>query len=90
MVPIALMPPDRRAYTSFYDGYAPKLWGILLLANLPNSQSEEILTRTLTKAWSQRDIHTPTEKHFLGWLLGLACREGLPIDCLQDILKPNL
>jgi len=75
-----------KTFTAFYDTYAPKLWGIILRANLPTPQAEQILLNTLTKAWQQFDPHTLNDKHLLSRLLRLACEQGLPPDCLKGIL----
>jgi hypothetical protein len=77
---------EGQAFESFYDTYAPKLWGLILKADLPALQSESILLNTLTKAWLQRDLEAPTQPHFLTRLIGLACREGLPVKCLPSNL----
>jgi hypothetical protein len=80
---------DQRAYNSFYDTYAPKLWGIIILSDLPVPESETILVNTLAKAWKQFDQHTRSEKHFFTQLIGLAYKEGLPVDCLKAIPRFN-
>ncbi len=76
---------NQRAYAAFYDTYAPSLWGIIMLANLPISQSEIILVNTLAKAWKQFDQRTRSEKHFFTRLISLAREEGLCTDCLKTI-----
>lgn len=78
---------DQQAFCSFYDRYAPKLWGLILSATLPGPESEAILINTLTKAWKQFSPTERMEKYFLTRLIGLACQEGLPIDCVKAILK---
>jgi hypothetical protein len=80
---------DQRAYNSFYDTYAPKLWGIIILSDLPMPESETILVNTLAKAWKQFDQHTRSEKHFFTQLIGLAYKEGLPVDYLKAIPRFN-
>lgn len=80
---------DQRAYALFYDTYAPKLWGIILLSDLLMPESETILVNTLAKAWTQFDHHTRSEKRFFTQLVGLACKEGLPVDHLKAILRFN-
>lgn len=77
----------QRGYASFYDVYAPKLWGLILLADLPIPESEAILTNTLAKAWKQFDKPARAEKHFFVRLIGLACQEGLPVNNLRAILR---
>ena len=80
---------DQQAFTSFYDDYAPKLWGIIVLANLPMPESEAILVNTLAKDWKQFDQRTRSEKHFFTRMIDFAHQEGLPIDHLKAILKRN-
>jgi len=81
---------NQQDFTSFYDTYAAKLWGLILTANLPPSQSEAILINTLIKAWQQFDTHTLGEKHFLTRLVSLANQEGLPIECIRSIPRKKL
>ena len=81
--------PDQQSFASFYDAYAPKLWGLILRADLTASQSETILINTLTKGWQELGPDRLTEKYSLSKLLNLAYREGLPTERLQTILKPN-
>ena len=76
---------NQQAFASFYDAYAPKLWGIILLANLPSSQSETILVNTLLKAWQHPGRKAILEKRAFTWLLGLAYAEGLPANTLRSI-----
>ncbi|MBC3789137.1 hypothetical protein FHK02_5718 [Spirosoma sp. LMG 31448] len=73
---------DHQAFMAFYDLYAPKLWGLILGANLPVPQAEAILLSTLTKAWQQFGPHILKQKYLLTQLLSIACREGLPVECL--------
>lgn len=76
-----------QAFLSFYDTYAHKLWGLILTAKLPVAKSEIILLNTLTKAWQQIDLSLLKEKYLLAQLLKIAYKEGLPIECLQTVLK---
>ena len=80
---------DQKAFNTFYDTNAPRLWGLILTANLPAPQAETILLNTLIKAWQQFDHHSLTKKQFIAQLIGLACREGLPPQCLQAVFKPK-
>ncbi len=82
--------PDQKAFMSFYDLYAPKLWGLILKANLNSSQGEDILINTLIKAWQQYGPYLLGEKYLLTQLLKIAREEGMPIECLQAILKSKL
>lgn len=80
-------PKNHRAFMSFYDAYAPKLWGLILSANLPASRSETILINTLLKAWQHPDRQTILEKRAFTWLVGLACAEGMPANTLSPCLN---
>lgn len=81
--------PDQQIFTEFYDTYAPRLWGIILLANLPTPQSETILTNTFTKAWRQIRQKPPTKLN-VTWLLSLAYSEGLPRKAVREILLSKI
>ena len=81
--------PDQRAFHLFYDTYAPIVWGLIVKANLPASQAEAIFINTFVKVWQQRDEQAPGESLSITRLVGLACKEGLPIEALQSILKPK-
>lgn len=81
---------DRQTFTAFYEAYAPKLWGLIVEAQLPKAQAEAILTNTLIKAWQQLDQNRLVDKQGLMQLIGLACREGLPIKYVQTILTSTL
>ncbi|WP_020602760.1 hypothetical protein [Spirosoma spitsbergense] len=74
-------------FISFYDTQAPKLWGLILLANLPLSTSEGILTNTFIKAWQDLDNTPFTKNYSFTQLIDLACKEGLPIGCLKALLN---
>lgn len=80
---------DKQAFIQFYDTYAPKLWGLILLANLSSAQSEAILTRTLIKGWEQLGKDSLRDERVLSILISLARREGLPCECLKTIPKPR-
>ena len=84
---ISLSSPLIDKFSAFYDQYVPKLWGIILSANLPSQQAETILLNTLIKAWPQIDLSTMTEGQVLVKLLVLACREGLPNNYLRAALR---
>ena len=81
--------PVQPSFASFYDVYAPKLWGLTLMANLTASQSEAILVGTLTKGWQELGQDKLTEPYLLSKLLRIAHGEGLPMACLHSILQPN-
>ncbi|GAB3559855.1 hypothetical protein [Spirosoma fluminis] len=66
-------------FTDFYDTYAPTLWGLILLANLPPSESEAILANTLLKAWNQVTEPDSIDNLCLSNILRIAYIEGLPI-----------
>ncbi|QKZ13822.1 hypothetical protein [Spirosoma sp. KUDC1026] len=66
-------------FTDFYDTYAPTLWGLILLANLPPSESETILANTLLKAWEQIQQPDSIDNYCLANILRIAYIEGLPI-----------
>ncbi|HLL95765.1 MAG TPA: hypothetical protein VK404_12355 [Spirosoma sp.] len=76
---------NQQPFSIFYETYAPKLWGIILLAKLPASQSENILINTLKKAWQKlgQQVH-PVEPTF-ATLLTLAYSEGLPGEFIHTI-----
>lgn len=76
-------------FETFYNTYAHKLWGLILIANLPASESETILINTLTKAWLHPDRQVYIDRHPCIWLLQLAYAEGLPANLLRPILKAN-
>ena len=78
---------EQTAFAHFYDAYAPKLWGLILTANLPAQQSETILINTLMKAWQQVDQPTQSEKQLFIELIRLACQAGLPPACLRAVLS---
>lgn len=73
------------AFTEFYDTYAPRLWGLILLANLPPSQSETILINTLLNAWQQVGQTSPIDDHYLSMILQLAYQEGLPVNAALEM-----
>ncbi|GAB4022749.1 hypothetical protein GCM10028808_71190 [Spirosoma migulaei] len=78
---------DLQGFRLFYDQYAPKLWGLIILANLSASRSEAILMSTMTKAWQYPNPPWPDKKHVLTWLIGLAYTEGLPTTGLLTKVK---
>ncbi|WP_157815868.1 hypothetical protein [Spirosoma pollinicola] len=55
------------------------------MANLPQFQSETILLNVFTIALKQLNQNQITEKQFFATLLKLACKEGLPLACLQSV-----
>lgn len=81
----ALNPPT---YSSFCDTYAPKLWGLIMAAQVAAPQAEAMLINTLTKAWQQFDHATLNDKYVLSRLLTLAAQEGLPLEGLKAIFRP--
>jgi len=85
-----IRPASQSAFELFYQQHAPKLWGIILLANLPVSLSEDILVDTLTAAWQQRQDHALEGTYVLSWLITLAHRAGLPYERVQAILAARL
>ncbi len=78
---------ERRRFASFYDAYAPKLWGLVLQAQLPATVSERILVNTFSKAWHHSHRQAIGRHQMLTWLLGLAYAEGLPAVTLPPELK---
>lgn len=74
---------QQRAFCVFYAAYAPRLWGLILTAKLPVSDSETILTNTFVKAWNHPDRPAPVDKRSLSWLIKLAYAEGLPFTTLK-------
>lgn len=78
---------ERRRFACFYDEYAPKLWGLILRADLPASVSERILLNTFSKAWPHFHRQAAGGHQMLPWLLGLAYAEGLPAVTLTPELK---
>lgn len=76
--PLAVLSFEQKTFASFYDRYAPKLWGLIVLAKLPARQSEAMLSNTLMKAWQSPNHHSLTEQKMLRRLLALAGEEGLP------------
>ncbi|MBD2705773.1 hypothetical protein IC229_34535 [Spirosoma sp. BT702] len=74
-------------FSVFYATYAPKLWGLILTAKLPKTQSAAILINTITKGWKQLDQKKSNQQHILSWLIGLAYEEGLPKDCLAHFFR---
>ncbi len=80
---------NHQTFSSFYDVYAPKLWGIVVLANLPVAESETILINTLAKAWRQFGQGILNEKHIFTHLIILAHKEGLPVDYLKAMPRFN-
>lgn len=79
----------KRAFETFYNTYAHRLWGLILVAKLPASESEIILTNTLAKAWQHPDRQVRLDRHPFIWLLQLAYTEGLPANALEPILRTN-
>ncbi|GAB4019383.1 hypothetical protein GCM10028808_56960 [Spirosoma migulaei] len=67
-----------RAFTEFYDRYAPPLWGLILLANLSPSQSEAILINTMLNVWKQVHLPIQSDTYYFPQILRVAYREGLP------------
>ncbi len=80
---------QQQAFTAFYDAYAPKLWGLIQVANLPAAQSEKILASTLINAWRHPDQHKCLEEGSICWLIGLAHAAGLPVTTLKFVFKKN-
>ncbi|MBC7568915.1 MAG: hypothetical protein H7319_04165 [Spirosoma sp.] len=78
---------ERRRFAFFYDEYAPKLWGLILQADLPASVSERILLNTFGKAWPHPHRQAVEGHQMITWLLGLAYAEGLPAVTLPPELK---
>lgn len=78
------------AFNVFYDTYAPKLWALILLANLLIEQSETMLCNTLTKGWKRFNQEELTERQALRMLISLAYNEDLPPTCLNVIFKHKL
>ncbi len=76
---VPLNESEQAVFTAFYQEYAPKLWGLIVEANLPVKKAEAILINTLVKAWPLLD----GEPSPLARLLGLAYQQGLPIDGLR-------
>ncbi len=86
-----LVDSSERAYEAFYERYASKLWGIILLANLPVSpHSETILINTLSKAWQQQDKDKLSGNGVLAHLVNLAYGEGLPRERIEADLRASL
>ncbi|MBO0952954.1 hypothetical protein [Fibrella forsythiae] len=81
---------DQQAYYAFYQQYAPRLWGVILLANLPVSHSEVILANVLVKAWQEQDSYPLTAPHVLSYLIGLSHKLGLPLERVQAVLRSRL
>ncbi len=69
---------DEREFSVFYATYAPKLWGLMRLANLSPARSESMLVDVLVKAWQHPDRQLAVDKQPVSWLLSLAYAEGLP------------
>ena len=86
---MATSPSSTDKFSAFYDQYVPKVWGVILGADLPPQQAETILLNTLIKAWSQIDLSTMTERQVFVKLLVIACREGLPNDYLRVALRAD-
>ncbi len=76
---------ERQAFDAFYAYYAPKLWGVILAANLPTHQSRTILMNTILTAWQHPSRHKLVDKQVLSWLTGLACAEGLPAGAVKSV-----
>ncbi|NID12920.1 hypothetical protein [Fibrivirga algicola] len=81
---------DNQSFNVFYERFAPKLWGIILLANLPVAHSEEILIKTMQNAWAERSQHPATDRYYLSRLISIAHAEGLPYERVQSFLKSRL
>ncbi len=79
----------RQTFDAFYARYAPKLWGIILVADLPAAQAQTILVNTFTNAWQHPDCQHNIANHPFGWLVRLACAEGLPTDTLKSVITPG-
>lgn len=74
---------DRQGFILFYDRYAPKVWGLILSADLPESVAKTILVRTFVNAWQHPHRLVIGQNQVLTFLLSLAYAEGLPPDRLQ-------
>lgn len=81
---------SQRAFETFYNTYAHKLWALILVANMPASESETILIKTLTKAWLHPGRQVYIARHPFIWLLQLAYLEGLPTDTLKPVIRANI
>ena len=69
---------DLQIYLSFYDQHAPRLWGRILSADLPEAQAKAIMIRTFVKAWRHPRRQAIREDQVYGWLICLAYKEGMP------------
>lgn len=87
---IKLQSANQRAFSLFYDTYAPQLWGCIVRANLPTPQAEVILTNTFLRAWKQLENPAFWQHTRLSHLLNLAYQEGLPKKSLRAILAEKL
>ncbi|GAB2553571.1 hypothetical protein [Spirosoma areae] len=76
---------DVPGFVLFYDQYAPKLWGLILTADLGASASKTILVRTFMKAWPHPHRQVVGEHQLLTFLLSLAYAEGLPLGTLTSV-----
>ncbi|AUD05870.1 hypothetical protein [Spirosoma pollinicola] len=72
--------PPPQAFREFYATYAPRLWGFVLLAHLPATQSETILINTVRKAWQQLQSPIQSNTPCFSHILRVAYLEGLPIN----------
>ncbi len=82
--------PELSIYQAFYDNYSPKLWGVLVLADLPLPVTEKIFINTLMRAWQQRSEYPLTQENILSYLIGIALSEGLPVEPVQALLMVHL
>lgn len=78
---------EEQEFGVFYATYAPRLWGLMRLANLPPARTETIMVNVLVKAWQHPDRQLAIAKQPVSWLLSLAYAEGLPATPLASIFK---
>lgn len=67
----------------YYNRYAPAIWGMLVATELPSAQAEQILVNTFIRAWKEKKEQHHRPEAELPWLIGLACRQGLPLEALK-------
>lgn len=85
--PVTVPATKQETLLYLYDLHGPKLWGLIVKANLPQRQSEAVLLNAFVNAFKQIHEQQITEKEFFTALLRSALAEGLSLTCLQPIFS---
>lgn len=63
---------DQDCFSSIYDMYAARLFGLILKWVKEKEEAEVLLFQTFIKAWNSRSSFNTKTDHFFHWLCSLA------------------